>query len=233
MTLNNSQLQTGFYKTKYELVYETLREAILSGLLKPGEPLVAGDLAEKMGLSRMPIREAVKRLEAEGLVKVVPHHVPVVAEISFREVMESFVVRERLEGLATYLSCENRTDELFAELEKVIGEMESVVAEGKIVHYGRLNLQFHRIIAGGGKNGFLTNMLEENWRINARARIVFAMDPQFARESLEEHREILLALKNGTPDEVERIARRHVKGACDALARQIAEAKNERGELTF
>ena len=112
-----SSLKLGNYKPLRELVFDALREAILSGTLKPGDRLMEVQLAEEMGVSRTPVREAIRKLELEGLVVMVPRKGAYVSGLSLKDAADLFEIRQSLEGLAASLAAERITDEEIKMLE--------------------------------------------------------------------------------------------------------------------
>lgn len=218
------------YKTKYQLAYETLREAIINGSLRPGQSLVVTELAEQMGLSRMPIREAMKRLEAEGFVTVTPHKVAVVTGLSPEDVAEVFIIRESLEGMAARLASQRITPENLASLRERVAQMEAEMRSGDYPMYGRLNRGFHRYICHLSGNKRLVSLLNEIWDANDRFRALFVMVPRRVAASLDEHQEILEVLAAREPDRAEEIMRRHVRLAGQSLLAQVQAGANQQLE---
>jgi DNA-binding GntR family transcriptional regulator len=111
------------FQTREEFVAHRLREAILVGQLKPGDRLDQNEIAELLGVSRSPVREALRTLAAEGLVDVFPHRGAAVAELSVDELEEIFLIRRTLEGMAARLSALSMDDNEIAELETILEEM--------------------------------------------------------------------------------------------------------------
>ena len=121
-------IQLDSYKPLRELVFETLREAIASGRLKPGQRLMELQLAEDLGVSRTPVREAIRQLELEGLVVMVPRKGAYVAELSLRDMAEVFEMRAALDGLAAALAAERITEEEIDFLERCLLEISDAIA---------------------------------------------------------------------------------------------------------
>jgi DNA-binding GntR family transcriptional regulator len=131
-----SKVNLNDYKPLREVIFNTLREAIIVGELKPGERLMEVQLADKMGVSRTPVREAIRKLELEGLVVMVPRKGAQVADLSVKDIMDVLEVRATLDGLATALSAQRITDEELKELRHVntqfINYMEKDNLQGSI-----------------------------------------------------------------------------------------------------
>ena len=124
---NLTKLNLDNYKPLRDVVFENLREAILEGKLKPGQRLMEVQLAEQLGVSRTPIREAIRKLELEGLVVMLPRKGAYVANMSFKDLIDVLEIRASLEGLAASLAAERRRDEDIEELEKLAKEFEQCV----------------------------------------------------------------------------------------------------------
>ena len=123
----NFQLNMNDYLPLRDVVFNTLRQAILRGELKPGERLMEIQLANKLGVSRTPIREAIRKLELEGLVLMIPRKGAEVAEITEKNLRDVLEVRKALEELAVKLACDRMTDEQMDKLKKAAKEFEEVL----------------------------------------------------------------------------------------------------------
>ena len=128
--MNDFTVNMNEYLPLRDLVFNTLRQAILKGELKPGERLMEIQLAEKLGVSRTPIREAIRKLELEGLVLMIPRRGAEVAKISHKNLQDTLEVRGALEELATDLACQRITDEELQELSAAEDNFQKVVASG-------------------------------------------------------------------------------------------------------
>lgn len=121
------------YKPLRELVFESLREAIIIGKLSPGERMMEIQLAEEMGVSRTPIREAIRKLELEGLVVMIPRKGAYVAGVSLKDIADVFEIRRALEGLAAELAAERASDEEFEEMERCLVKIAKDIEIGDLV----------------------------------------------------------------------------------------------------
>lgn len=128
------------YRTATEYVEATLREAILSGAIAPGTPLRQEELAATFKVSRMPIREALRQLEAQALVDFEPHRGAVVVQITLLDAMDNYAIRAALEPQALRHSIPNLTDEDFAIAEEILAEIDQETDPGRM---GELNRRFH------------------------------------------------------------------------------------------
>src|SRR2546426_105854 len=137
----------GRHRTKQEFVCQTLRQAILSCELRPGERLVIDDLARRLLVSIIPVREALQVLHAEGLVLTVPHVGATVAPVSRESILDVFTVLEGLEVVATRLVAERRSRDALATLGRLVATMDEVVAAGRLEEWADLNTPFHQAIS--------------------------------------------------------------------------------------
>ena len=200
-------------------VYTALRDAILSGKLRPGERIVEDRICTELGVSRSPLREALRKLEGEGLISILPRRGAVVTELTPRDQLDLFAVREALEGLAANLAASYITDAEVAELEDVCQAMEKCIKARDMAAVVALNTQFHELVAKASRNRWLREFILS---IRAQARRLYrsSLDrPDRAMESLEEHRLIVDSIKAGDGARAEALARQHVLRARDvALA---------------
>lgn len=139
----NQDLRIENRDTLHLKVCNVIREAIIRGDFKPGERLKQSDLAEKMGVSRMPVREAFRKLESEGLIKLEPHKGAVVKSISIKDIEEIYALRSELEKMAVYQSVDLLTDEDINQLSSLVAEMEKADDADTFVQY---NIDFHRLL---------------------------------------------------------------------------------------
>ena len=207
--------------TKSTAVYRSLKRDILHGRLKPGEKLVASRLAEAFGVSIIPVREALTRLRAEGLVTIVPHTGAYVREIELKDLRDLYPIRGALEGLATRLACGRLHPQDFTTLEQLIEEMDSVIAEGQFHRMGAINYEFHMHIYRASGNSHLVKLIEDLWQKTGRVRAVFALVPERARPANEEHRLILEALKAGQARRAEKLVIEQDEKTLQALMRYL------------
>lgn len=135
------------YRTKEEYVYDTLRSAITRCELKPGQKLVIDNLSSELGVSPIPVRSALQRLQAEGLVEITPHTGTIVSEISPDTVDEIFALLEALESVAISVAASKATDSDIAQLRELVNEMELALQAGNANYWYDLNNRFHLAIA--------------------------------------------------------------------------------------
>ena len=202
-----------------------LRNAIMTGYFKPGERLVEAKLCELMQVSRASVREALRRLEAERLVTIVPNRGPSVAEITWSEAEQIYQVRAILEGEAAAMLATRATPADVKQMRKSLAAFAEAAAEDDPI--GRLSAtgQFYDVLLAGCGNEIIREILEGlNARINfLRARSMSR--PERARYSLAEMRRILAAIQKGDQQAARKAAVEHVTAACGAAQRAFVPRK--------
>ena len=183
------------YQTKSEIVYHALKEDIANGRYLPNERIIASRVAKRFGFSEIPVREALKQLESEGVVQSKPHVGAAVTGFEIEDYEKLLQVRSTLEGLATRLAAERLTGDDFGQLEKLLLKMEKVILEKKYEKIPPLDRDFHRIICEASGNEYLCKTIFDLWDLSLRNPGIFAFVPERARKSLPEHKRILNALK--------------------------------------
>lgn len=188
------------FKTKTEVVHERIREEIIAGKIKPGQRLVISNLAKDFGHSEIPVREAIRQLESEGIVQVTPHVGAVVREINEKEFLEIYIIRIELEVLATRLAVPHIGEKALSKLNSLIQKAEIAIDEGKHEKLGTLNKHFHLSIYQTGPYSYLYRMILGLWEKFELSNNVFAYVPDRAVPSWYEHRQIVEAIKNKDAD---------------------------------
>jgi DNA-binding GntR family transcriptional regulator len=194
-----------------DVVIRELRKGILDGTFKPGERLVEGKLAERLGVSRIPVREALRGLASEGLVAVRPRHGAMVAILSPALAREMIEVRAALEGLNARLAAQHRTQALLDEIEKVLAEGQRRVAASEGGDLSSLNARFHDLLYTAGNNTILEDMMRS---LRDRTSVLFVkLSRDDIRATWEEHAGILRAIAAGDAPLAALLAERHVTNA--------------------
>ncbi|MGB9792258.1 MAG: GntR family transcriptional regulator [Thermacetogeniaceae bacterium] len=227
---STQEIATEELEVKQPQVYQMLRKAILSEEIKPGERLVERKIATKLGVSRTPVREALRMLETEGLVKHIPRKGVVVTRLSPQEAWEIYQIRSVLEGLAARLAAEWITKEEVEHIENLLEEMEKAVEAKDLVYLNELNNQFNDAIYTAARSPRLKQMISNLYDyIASFARIGYNL-PGRIQEVLAEHRGIFEAIKKGDVEEAERLARAHVVRSCECyfVCRALAEEEESR-----
>ncbi|MEO4042219.1 GntR family transcriptional regulator [Hoeflea sp. CAU 1731] len=201
------------HRTKAEAVYTFLREEILSGALEPGQRLTLAALSERLGTSMVPVREALMRLEREGLVEATPYRDIRVASMSIADMVELFGVRATLEGYAIRLAVQNEGQLIADHLEQINRSFERAAEDKDFSEVNNLNWEFHRFILDRAHNFHLRRFLEDIWSKCVRYRAGFRLIPGRDLSAVVEHDEIISAIREGTLDDVEKACRSHIEKA--------------------
>lgn len=220
--------QTGGHSTKTDSAYAALREAIYSGLLAPGQHVVIQRVARELGMSSIPVREALRRLERDGLISITPHIGAVVRELPTHELEENLMIREQLEALAARLAARHISDDELQQLKLMVDEMDECVERADSKAYGKINREFHLRLYRTIPYDKLYRLIESLWDEVPRARSVFTLAPEYMPRSQEEHRSLLDALKRRDEAEAERITRQQKESARRALLAVRREADDNK-----
>lgn len=191
--------------------YQALREAIISGHLAPGERLVEAKLAQEMGISRNPVREALRRLEHEGLARRLPRGGMAVAEVDLRDVAEVYAVRSVLEGLAARLAAGRLRAEHRERMARSIREGEEARRRGDLDLLVQTSSIFHGTIMEVAGNARLSSLMQVLDHHISRFRRLSLQAEGSPAEVLEEHRHILEALERGDEVQAEALMRQHLE----------------------
>jgi DNA-binding GntR family transcriptional regulator len=181
--------------TRSEWVYQLLKEKILSGQYEPLQRVVADQIARELGTSVIPVREAIHRLETEGLMELEPYVGARVAAVSETMMEELFEMRKVLEPLLAQSAVAAVTPDALAELETFCDRMDDALAANDMLEYSRLNFQFHDTIYQLSPWKTMYQVVRSIWDKSARSRWVFSLAPNQAAESQGEHRTMLQALR--------------------------------------
>jgi DNA-binding GntR family transcriptional regulator len=197
--------------SKQERVYQSVHQRILSGAYSPGYRLVIDSLAEELGVSALPVREAIRRLEAEGLVVYQPNAGPRVAPADPAQFVDSMTVLAVLEGYATALAAPHVTADDIRRLREINDAMLACINTLDALRFGELNQEFHMAIYERCPNPYLVEMLRETGRrLDVIRRTVFTRIPYRGTDSTEEHVGLIELIESGAPsEELEAAARAH------------------------
>lgn len=220
---DNLTLNMDAYLPLRDVVFNTLREAILKGELKPGERLMELQLAAKLGVSRTPIREAIRMLEQEGLAVTIPRRGAEVAKMTEKDMNDVLQVREALDELAASIACELITAEELAELEEAGMEFEAALRTKEIKRIAEMDMAFHDIIYHATRNPKLVNILNNLREQMYRYRVEYLKDEKNYPVLLKEHQEILSGFKEKNKELVTDSMRKHVSNQAVAVKAMIAE----------
>uniref|UniRef100_A0A7C5V5U8 GntR family transcriptional regulator n=1 Tax=Caldicellulosiruptor owensensis TaxID=55205 RepID=A0A7C5V5U8_9FIRM len=200
------------YKPLREIVFEKLRDMIVNGDLRPGERLMEIKLAEMLGVSRTPIREAIRKLELEGLVVMLPRKGAYVADISKKEIMDVLEIRAALDKLAAGLAAQRMTKSEKEQLKKVFASFEKNFKSGNIEGMINDDIRLHDLIYLGAKNEKLQHIINNLREQITRFRIIYLKEIYRKSENLlKEHKEIVEAIISGDVEKAQKIAEEHIK----------------------
>ncbi len=211
-----------------EKVYLSLEEQIISQKLRPGEAVTEMKLSRELGVSRTPVREALQRLDREGLIKLIPNKGAVVLGISEQDLIDIYKIRMRLEGLAARIAAEKRESSLCRELGDNIDLTGFYMAKGDIEKVKNLDSEFHDIIYRSCESRMLGKTLSELHRYIASYRKLSLAVSGRIDHSLAEHKEIYEAISGGNADEADALMSEHVERALDNLLQIINKDEKDK-----
>lgn len=206
-----------------DVVFNTLRQAILKGELEPGERLMEIQLAERLGVSRTPIREAIRKLELEGLVLMIPRKGAEVAKISEKSLRDVLEVRRSLEELAIELACSRMTEEDVLDLEQAQETFRAAVRQGDAMTIAESDEHFHDIIYNGTGNSRLVQILNNLREQMYRYRLEYIKDADKRQILLVEHDQIFKAIRDRHVAEAKAAAREHIDNQEITVSKNIKE----------
>ena len=206
-----------------DVVFNTLREAILKGELKPGERLMELQLAAKLGVSRTPIREAIRMLEQEGLAVTIPRKGAEVAKMTEKDMEDVLQIREALDELAAKIACEQISEEQLEELVATMHEFEESTKTDNVKKIAEADVKFHDIIYQSIGNPKLVNMLNNLREQMYRYRVEYLKDENNYPTLMKEHKDIVEGLVRKNKMQVTATMHQHVKNQAVAVKAMIQE----------
>lgn len=198
-------------------VFQTIREDILKGKFKQYDELREATLGKELGVSRTPVREALRQLELEGLVEIIPNKGAYVTGISKEDVRDIYVIRSMLEGLCVRWAAEYITKEQLEELDEVILLSQYYLDKGNAEQLTELDGKFHQILYEASRSRILNHVLSDFHKYVQLARNNSVKTEERARKSIEEHREILEAIREKDLDRAEKLANSHIMHVMENL----------------
>lgn len=206
-----------------DVVFNTLREAILKGDLKPGERLMELQLAAQLGVSRTPIREAIRMLEQEGLAVTVPRKGAEVAKMTLKGMEDVLEIREALDILACQLACERITEEQLVLLKEKKKAFEKSLKTGNVKEIAETDVAFHDVIYDATGNPKLVNMLNNLREQIYRYRVEYLKREENYPKLIKEHNEIYTSLANRSKKDATDSIREHVINQAIAVKEVIMQ----------
>ena len=215
MLLDKIKLEN--YELLNQKVYHVLKKAIIRGDIKPNSKLTLTEIAKAMGVSNTPIREAIKKLESENLVKIIPNKGIIVKEINIDDFQEILQIRAFLDGLIAKLVSEIITDEEIDEMKNIIHEMEKCVKEDDRLTYNDLDIKFHNFLLNITRNNTLKETYNKLIEHSSGARLRTLKILVRMGESLKEHKKIALKIKERNSKEANRVSQEHIENILESI----------------
>jgi len=209
------------YKPLRDVVFDYMKDAIITGKLKPGERLMEVQLAEKLGVSRTPVREAIRKLELEGLVVMVPRKGAYVADLDAKDLLNVLEVRSSLEGLAASLAAERITEEEIDKLKRIVEEFQKKIEEGDNEGLIKLDKEFHDLIFAASRNDKLIQVMNNLQEHVHRFRVRYINEEKKAKKIYQEHKKITEAIEARDTDAARRWAEKHIRNFQTEVVKDI------------
>lgn len=206
-----------------DVVFNTLRQAIITGEFAPGERLMEIALANRLGVSRTPVREAIRKLELEGLVVMIPRKGAEVARITEKDLRDVLEVRSSLEELAAELATERMNDESKKKIELSLKQFENAIASNDNAAIADSDMEFHDTIFEATGNARLIQIISNLREQIYRYRLEYVKDTEYHAILLKEHKELVKSMFSGQKTEARQIMRRHIDNQEMTVIRNIKE----------
>lgn len=217
------QLNMDAYLPLRDVVFQTLRSAILRGDLKPGERLMELQLASKLGVSRTPIREAIRMLEQEGLAITIPRRGAEVAKMTEKDMGDTLQIRRALEELAVVLVCDKITEEDVVELRAAMKHFEEMTKQDNVVELAKADVALHETVYRIADNPKLVQLLGDIREQMFRYRAEYLKDKSIYPVLIQEHRDMVDALEKRNKDLVVKITMKHLYNQEEGMKRIIRQ----------
>jgi DNA-binding GntR family transcriptional regulator len=223
-TFGQSASRTG---RSVDFVYDVLKAALLDGALAPGTRLTEDGIAQGLGVSRTPVRDAILQLTSEHLIERIPRQGLRVTHLTPDQIEDLYVTRAVLEGLAARLAAHQMRPRDHVRLRLIQQELENALDSGQYSTLAKINFRFHREILQSASNESLTAFITQIHNSLRRYRVTTMTFPERAQAAMEEHRELIDAIERHDADAAERIAREHIHKALQV--RLVIHAEREVG----
>ena len=230
---DNLQVNMDEFLPLRDVVFKTLRRGILTGELKPGERLMEIHLANRLGVSRTPIREAIRKLELEGLVTMVPRRGAEVANITEKNLKDVLEVRQALESLAIELACERITEENKQELKEKLDQVEHAVRTEDTGAIASADVAFHDKIVLSTGNARLIQLVSNLSEQMYRYRFEYLKDDTSHEMLQQEHMEMYQSILRKDRDTAADVVRKHIDNQEEAIIKQLQLEKNDRRKSVY
>jgi len=205
-------------------VFHKIREDILKGKYQQNEAMKELQISKELGVSRTPVREALRQLELEGLVTIIPNKGAVVSGINASDIADIYAIRALIEGLSAQWAAENITDDQLDELEEIVYLSEFHFKKGHIDQLYALDTKFHEVLYEASNSKILRHVLSDFHHYVQRVRKTSLSEPERALKSINEHKALLEALKNKDGDAAKLLANVHVQNTSkNVIEKRIVE----------
>lgn len=215
------------YQPLREVVCESLRDAIRKGILKPGERIMEIKLAEELGVSRTPVREAIRKLELEGYVVMMPRRGTYVADMSIRDINEIFEIRTALESLSNGLAAEHITEDELEHLQRLLVIIGGYIKDGDMEKIVETDIEFHDLLYHAARNSRLVGIISNLRDQLTRFRTLSMSYPGRLEATLDEHRSIVEAIARGDGRAARKAAERHMENSEKTLLKAMDMQKKK------
>jgi DNA-binding GntR family transcriptional regulator len=215
------------YNRKYlrDVIFENLKSAIMNGKLKQGNMITEQQISREFGISRTPVREALYKLTATGLIRIIPHKGFLISKWSIKEIRDVFEIRVVLERLAVELFIKNFHQKNIEKLEEIIEKMEKAVQENNFMEAAKMNNQFHDLIIEKSDNQEIFNVMEPlKNKINI-FRLISISTPARLKISLAEHRSILVSISKKDIENAKKLIEMHIRQVMTIIEKKLLEEK--------
>ncbi|MDE7422484.1 MAG: GntR family transcriptional regulator [Lachnospiraceae bacterium] len=218
-------ISTNDYLPLRDVVFQTIRQGILHGVLPPGQRLMEIQLAKHLGVSRTPVREALRMLELEGLVVTIPRHGAEVAEITQKDLQDVLEVRCALEALAVDLACMAITEEELQSLRANTDKFGKLIESGNISALAECDVAFHDIIFSATHNNRLVQLLSNLSEQMYRYRLEYLKDKEVHPVLLQEHKEIITHLEKRDTTKAKEVITRHINKQYEDVIKNLKKVE--------
>jgi DNA-binding GntR family transcriptional regulator len=211
-----------------EHVYVSIKGAIIGGEFEPGRRLIEEKLAEDMKTSRTPVREAIQKLEKEGLIYRLPRGGFAVKGVTEEEVEEVFGLRGILEGYAGFLATARMDEAELRSLEEIIALEEACLQEMNVEEFIRLDGEFHDVLYKAAKNNRLYNLLHDLRDYMYRYRVIILRYQRKPQLAVQDHKEMVTSIRNKNAKQVEKLVRKHMTRGKEVIKKKIRQGQEPR-----
>ena len=225
---NNFQVNADEYLPLRDVVFNTLRQAILTGEMKPGERLMEIHLANRLGVSRTPIREAIRKLELEGLVIMIPRRGAEVAQITWKNLKDVLEVRRALDVLAIELACDRMTQEELQELYRACEDFAEATKTKDARQIAQADVALHDLIVASTRNNRLIQLVNNLAEQMYRYRFEYIKDTSQHERLVQEHNDMYQSILRKDKESAARAVRKHIDNQEKAIIRQLQLERDSR-----